>query len=109
MRREVGLQIVRMMVAFEVKKLVSRALGCSGWKVGREDYGVDGYPGGGLSTLTIEELDDEDKEKEMASSIEEVTKFTMDKYLTDSMQFTCIGRVIARRIAPRTWMHFYTL
>ena len=101
LRRWVGLQIVRMMRAFEeedeVKKLVSRTLGCSDWKVGREEDGVDGDPGGGLSMLTIEELDDKDKEKEMASSIEEVIKFTTDKDLIDSVQFVCAEGNIARK------------
>eukprot|EP00584_Thalassiosira_punctigera_P006574 CAMPEP_0172540380 /NCGR_PEP_ID=MMETSP1067-20121228/11412_1 /TAXON_ID=265564 ORGANISM="Thalassiosira punctigera, Strain Tpunct2005C2" /NCGR_SAMPLE_ID=MMETSP1067 /ASSEMBLY_ACC=CAM_ASM_000444 /LENGTH=1190 /DNA_ID=CAMNT_0013326233 /DNA_START=169 /DNA_END=3741 /DNA_ORIENTATION=+ len=61
LRREVGLQIGRMMSAFEeddvVKKLIFKALGCTNWKVGKEDE--DGDESGGLSTLTIEELDEE--------------------------------------------------
>ena len=113
LRREVGLQIVQMMRAFEeedeVKKLMSRALDCSDWKVGRKEDGVDEDLGGGFSMLTIEETEDKDKEKEMASSIEEVTKFTTNKDFIDSVQFACAGRDIARRIALRTWMRFCTM
>ena len=50
-----------------------------------------------MSTLTIEEFDDKDKEKEMASSIEEVIKFTTDKDLIDSVQFVCAEGNIARK------------
>jgi len=61
LRREVGLQVGRMMSIFEedddVKKLLSKALGCTDWKVGKEEDEAGGD--GGLSTLTIEELDEE--------------------------------------------------
>ena len=60
LRREMGLQIGRLMSVIEesddVKKLVSKALGCSNWKVGHED---ENKAEAALSTLTIEELDEE--------------------------------------------------
>lgn len=61
LRREVGLQIGRMMSVFEeeddVKMLIHKALGCTNWKVGKEDENSNVTAG--LSTLTIEELDEE--------------------------------------------------
>ena len=61
LRREIGLQIGRLLSVIEdsddVKKLVSNAIGCSNWKVGREDDEEQAQPA--LSTLTIEELDEE--------------------------------------------------
>ena len=62
LRREVGLQIGRLMSVLEqddhVKKLVAGALGCPDWKGNAENAA------GGLETLTIEELDDEEEGKE---------------------------------------------
>lgn len=61
LRREVGLQIGRMMSLFEedddVKKLITLALGCRDWNFGREEK--DGEATSGLKSLTIEELDEE--------------------------------------------------
>eukprot|EP00984_Skeletonema_dohrnii_P002441 scaffold842_cov101-Skeletonema_dohrnii-CCMP3373.AAC.3 len=61
LRRELGLQIGRLVSVIEesddVKKLVSKALGCSNWKIGHEDDNEAGATS--LSTLTIEELDEE--------------------------------------------------
>jgi hypothetical protein len=61
LRREIGLQIGRLLSVIEdsddVKKLVSNAIGCSNWKVGHEDDEEQADPA--LSTLTIEELDEE--------------------------------------------------
>jgi len=61
LRRELGLQIGRLVSVIEesddVKKLVSKALGCSNWKIGHEDDNDAGATP--LSTLTIEELDEE--------------------------------------------------
>ena len=61
LRREMGLQIGRLVSVIEesddVKKLVSKALGCSNWKIGHEDENEAGATS--LSTLTIEELDEE--------------------------------------------------
>lgn len=60
LRREVGMQIGRMVSVFDegrdddVKKLICKALACTDWKVGKEE---DNEDGGGISTLTIEELD----------------------------------------------------
>lgn len=62
LRREIGLQIGRMMTLFEedddVKKLAAPALGCRNWKVGKEDDSEEE----GVSSLTIEELDEEKDE-----------------------------------------------
>jgi len=61
LRREIGLQIGRLVSVIEesddVKKLVAKALGCSNWKIGHEDDNETGATS--LSTLTIEELDEE--------------------------------------------------
>ncbi|KAL3806885.1 hypothetical protein ACHAXA_000795 [Cyclostephanos tholiformis] len=63
LRRELGLQIGRLMSVYcendndEVKKLVYIALGCTNWKVGNEDG--DGKRA--LSSLSIEELHDDDE------------------------------------------------
>ncbi|KAL3800327.1 hypothetical protein HJC23_003623 [Cyclotella cryptica] len=63
LRREVGLQIGRMMAVFEeqdeVKKLVACVLGCHDWKVGNES----GESAGGLERLTIKDLDEEKDEE----------------------------------------------
>jgi hypothetical protein len=63
LRREVGLQIGRMIAVLEeqddVKKLVAGTLGCLDWRVGSD--AKEG--GGGLETLTIEELDEEKEEE----------------------------------------------
>ncbi|KAL9180489.1 hypothetical protein ACHAXT_010942 [Thalassiosira profunda] len=71
LRREVGLQIGRMMSVYEedddAKKLILRALGCTNWKVGKEDEDGNEIP---VSTLTIEEIDEE-KEAEMKMENEE--------------------------------------
>lgn len=63
LRREVGLQIGRMISVLEeqddAKKLVAGPLGCLDWRVGSD--AKEG--GGGLETLTIEELDEEKEEE----------------------------------------------
>lgn len=63
LRREVGLQIGRMIAIFEeqddVKKLVAGTLGCLDWRVGNDSK----EGGGGLERLTIEELDEEKEEE----------------------------------------------
>ena len=66
LRREVGLQIGRLMSIYDedddVKKLIYRELGCSDWTVGKEeeeDNQKKKQDDRGLSTLTIEELDDD--------------------------------------------------
>ena len=63
LRREIGLQIGRMMSLFEedddVKKLVVPALGCINWKVGKDGDNEKE----GVSSLTIEELDEEKDEE----------------------------------------------
>ena len=80
LRREVGLQIGRMMSVYEenddVKKLIYRMLGCTDWTIGKEDEedGVGSNSGQGLSSLTIEELDEE---KEMEEE-EDGTKLLLD-------------------------------
>lgn len=61
LRREVGMQIGRMMSLFEedddVKKMVASALGCRNWRLkdNRDDSNMN------IDTLTIEELDEEEK------------------------------------------------
>ena len=46
----------------DVKKLIYKQLGCSDWTVGKDEEENPGQQE--LSTLTIEELDDEDEEKD---------------------------------------------
>jgi hypothetical protein len=78
LRRDVGLQIGRMLSLIEeeddVKKLVAASLGCRDWKV------KDGANNGGLETLTIEELDEkneDDLEEKGGESLQAL--FTMMK------------------------------
>ena len=83
LRREVGLQIGRMMSVYvendDVKKLIYRELGCSDWTVGNEEDEKN-VGQQEMSTLTIEELDDDDEEgKEMVESSEESKLLTMMK------------------------------
>ncbi|KAL7535198.1 hypothetical protein ACHAXR_006334, partial [Thalassiosira sp. AJA248-18] len=63
LRREVGLQVGRMVSVYEeedeVKKLMQGALKCSDWRVGKEDEDGNEVE---MSTLTIEELDEEKEE-----------------------------------------------
>lgn len=84
LRREVGLQIGRMMSLFEedddVKKLVAPALGCSDWKVGKDDDNKDGE---GVSSLTIEELDEEKDEETCGTN--DLTKQMKRGQLTASL------------------------
>ncbi|KAL7472645.1 hypothetical protein ACHAXS_013024 [Conticribra weissflogii] len=67
LRREVGLQIGRLVSNFEedddVKKLVASSLGCADWKVGGDKEGNNGQERE-LHNLTIEELDEEDEGKD---------------------------------------------
>ena len=84
LRREVGLQIGRMMSVYvendDVKKLIYRELGCNDWTVGKDEEEKEKENVGQteLSTLTIEELDDEEG-KEMDESSEESKLLTMMK------------------------------
>jgi len=85
LRREVGLQIGRMMSVYvendDVKKLIYRELGCSDWTVGKEEEEKGENVGQQeMSTLTIEELDDDEEEgKEMDDSSEESKLLSMMK------------------------------
>lgn len=73
LRRELGLQLGRLMSVYEdnddLKKLISRELGCTNWNIGAED-GVEKLTN---SALTIDELDvDEEKEGEEEASASEL-------------------------------------
>ncbi len=74
LRREIGLQIGRLVSVIEesddVKKLVAKALGCSNWKIGHEDDNETGATS--LSTLTIEELDEEKEDDESGRNDDEL-------------------------------------
>ena len=88
LRREVGLQIGRMMSVYnedeDIKKLVSTALGCTDWTVGKEDENGNVVE---MSSLTIEELDEEKEMDEEAEKSEEARLLAMMKcgQLTSSM------------------------
>ena len=87
LRQEVGLQIGRLVSVYEedddVKKLLSKALGCTDWRVGREEE--EGKGDAGLSTLTIEELDDEEKEEDELDGAEEILTMMKRGQLTASL------------------------